>query len=537
MSNADIESSALLGQHVDRYELVEILGSGGFASVYRGRREAGQEVAIKIGRSSLEAPENQAAFEREVRIISSLNHPNIIRLLDYGIYQLELRGRRLALPYLVMPLAPGGSLRQLVPRGQRLPLERALDYVQQVAAALQYAHDFREPDGREKAVLHLDVKPANMLVGERGQIWLSDFGIAIIGHKTLHIADPQVAALPWPGREAIWGSPEYMAPERFDGQRRRASDQYALAVTCYEWLAGAPPFSCPATDPEARLQELMRLHRTQAPPPLAARFSDIPPAVEAVIFKALEKDPDQRYPTVRAFAEALEQAVATSQRPSQSQSASSPAAPTSPPGKAASGAAAGAGPAPRSGLGSLSGPGPVPISAPANLFLGSRSTFMDSGASSVTLPQTSPALLKGPAFSVKTPPARPVHFWSGHLSFLHLPDFRLFRFVHSLLIVLAGLLWLIALPNLWPPILLSIPFIIAIFYLAISRRNPTMMLVSALPVILYEGAGIGFLCFNLIVKIWPHMPLVTLLAPLPALAAGGAVLSSVRSYGRRRLDW
>ncbi|RAQ97656.1 serine/threonine protein kinase [Thermogemmatispora tikiterensis] len=538
----EIKCSDLLGQRVGHYQLVEVLGSGGFACVYRGQWGAGQEVALKISRRSLDSPESRSDFEREVRIVSRLNHPNIIRLLDYGIYEVELRGQQLALPYLVMPLAPGGSLRQLIPRGQRLPLEQVVTYVQQVAAALQYAHDFREPDGRANAVLHLDVKPANMLVGERGQIWLSDFGIAIIGHKTLRAADPQAAAQALLAEEEVWGSPEYMAPERFDGQRRRASDQYALAVTCYEWLAGAPPFSSSAPDLLARQQELMRLQRTQPPPSLTARFGDIPPAVEAVIFKALAKEPDLRYPSVKAFAEALEQAVAQS-RPSQFSARPAPIpapipapmpTPVAPPPPLS--------PPPPT---PLSTPAPMPTSTPASMpvspspaiFLRSQFSLPGAGAVSGTLPAFSPGFLKEPAFSLVPPAVKPAHFFSGHRSFLLLPDFRLFRFTHCLLIVLAGLLFLVTLPQLWPLILLSIPLMIALFYLSISRRKPLAMQLLALPVALYYAVSCGQLCIWLIARLGPRLPLLSLVALLPALAACGAALYSIHRYGVQRLRW
>ncbi|MBX5456720.1 MAG: serine/threonine protein kinase [Thermogemmatispora sp.] len=526
----EIKCAELLGRRVGHYQLVGVLGGGGFACVYRGQWGAGQEVALKISRRSLDSPESRSDFEREVRIVSRLNHPNIIRLLDYGIYEVELHGQQLALPYLVMPLAPGGSLRQLVPRGQRLPLEQVVTYVQQVAAALQYAHDFREPDGRANAILHLDVKPANMLVGERGQIWLSDFGIAIIGHKTLRAADPQAASQMLLAEEEVWGSPEYMAPERFDGQRRRASDQYALAVTCYEWLAGAPPFSSSAPDLLARQQELMRLQRTQPPPSLTARFGDIPPAVEAVIFKALAKEPDLRYPSVKAFAEALEQAAAQS-RPSQSRPTSmprpTPVSPSSPPSSPPHTPPATPGPIPAS----------TPVSPSPAIFLRGPSSLPGASAVSGTLPAFSAGFLKGPAFSLVPPAVKPVHFFSGHRSFLLLPDFRLFRFVHCLLIILAGLLLLVALPKLWPLILLSIPLLVALFYLAISRRKPLAMQLLALPVALYYAVSCGQLCMWLIARLWPGLPLLSLVALLPALAACCAALYSIHRYGVQRLRW
>jgi WD40 repeat protein len=155
-------------------------------------------------------------------------------------------------------------------------------YVKQVAEALQYAHD-------EKLV-HRDVKPENMLLGRNNEVLLSDFGIAQVSQTVGNQSLQNVA-----------GTLAYMAPEQIQGQPRRASDQYSLGVIVYEWLTGERPF-------DGSLTEVISQQLVVAPLPLRARKPDIPPAVEQVVMTTLEKNPEQRFGSIRAFAYALEQA-------------------------------------------------------------------------------------------------------------------------------------------------------------------------------------------------------------------------------------
>jgi hypothetical protein len=155
-----------------------------------------------------------------------------------------------------------------------------------MADALDFAH--------ERRLIHRDVKPENMLIGQRGEIVLSDFGIATAAHSTSSMS-----------RQAFAGTPHYMAPEQIREYSRPGTDQYALGIVVYEWLTGTPPFRGVAAEVFAK--QLMT-----EPPPLRESIPELEPAVEQVVLRALEKDPVQRFPTVKAFASALTEAARTS---------------------------------------------------------------------------------------------------------------------------------------------------------------------------------------------------------------------------------
>jgi hypothetical protein len=181
-----------------------------------------------------------------------------------------------------MEYAPGGTLRQRHPRGEVVPLERIVRYVRQIAAALQYAHD--------QKVIHRDLKPENVLLGLRDEVLLSDFGIAVAAHRSESQPTQDVA-----------GTIAYMAPEQLRGKPKVASDQYALGIMVYEWVSGRLPF-------EGSYAEIIAQHLFDPPPPLRSLVPSLAPAVERVVERALEKDPHQRFPSVQAFARALEEA-------------------------------------------------------------------------------------------------------------------------------------------------------------------------------------------------------------------------------------
>src|SRR6266571_5205605 len=152
-----------IGQKLGNYHLVRLLGEGGFAEVYLGEHvHLGTRAAIKILHTQLAADDIEQ-FRQEARTIAQLEHPHIVRVLDFGVEE--------HVPFLVMSHAPDGSLRQRYPRGTRLPLEKILHYVKQVASALQYAH--------AEKLIHRDVKPENMLLGRNDELLLSDFGLAV----------------------------------------------------------------------------------------------------------------------------------------------------------------------------------------------------------------------------------------------------------------------------------------------------------------------------------------------------------------------
>src|SRR5258708_1522094 len=267
----------LVGQQLGNYQLIQLLGQGGYAEVYLGKHvRLESQAAIKVLHTRLVSSEEIDRFQDEGRIIARLVHPHIIRVLDFDVQQ--------DIPFMVMDYAPNGTLRRRHPKGEQLALPVILPYVKQVAAALQYAHD--------QQYVHRDIKPENMLVGRNDEVLLSDFGTALIAQATGY----QTAV-----QEEVVGTISYMAPEQFQGMTRPASDQYALAIIVYEWLSGSPPFR--ATGTEVAIQ-----HSIQPPPSLHEKVPGLSPQVEQVIMRALAKDYHQRYPTIQEFALALEQA-------------------------------------------------------------------------------------------------------------------------------------------------------------------------------------------------------------------------------------
>lgn len=259
-------------RQLGNYRLLKLLGEGGFAYVYLGQHIYLQkQAAIKVLRTRLEK-NGLETFLKEARVIASLEHPNIIRVLEFGVDGQE--------PYLVMDYAMQGSLRHHYPQGMRLPLSVILPYVRQVAEALQYAH--------ERGFVHRDIKPENLLLGSSGNVLLSDFGIATV----LQSASQGTG---------MAGTAAYMAPEQLQGKPGAASDQYALAITTYEWLCGFTPF-------RGSFAEVCSQHLFVPTPSLLTFDPTIPVSINNVLQTALAKDPQQRFASVRLFAEALAQA-------------------------------------------------------------------------------------------------------------------------------------------------------------------------------------------------------------------------------------
>ena len=185
-----------VGQQLGHYHLLRLLGQGAFAEVYLGRHiHLDTFAAVKVLHTELARREVER-FRQEARTLVHLMHPHIVRVLDYGVDD--------SLPFLVMDYAPNGSLRQRHPKGVRLPLATIVHYVNQVALALQYAHDER--------LVHRDVKPENMLLGWRNELLLSDFGIALVAQATRAPAKLEMA-----------GTIAYMAHEQIQGQPQPAS--------------------------------------------------------------------------------------------------------------------------------------------------------------------------------------------------------------------------------------------------------------------------------------------------------------------------
>jgi eukaryotic-like serine/threonine-protein kinase len=263
-----------VGQHLGNYLLLQLLGEGGFAEVYLGEHvHLGTQAAIKVLSAKLQREEVEH-FREEARTIARLRHPSIVRVLDFGVEN--------GVPFLVMDYAANGTLRQRHSKGTRLTPAVALPYVRQVASALQFAHEHR--------LIHRDVKPENMLVGESGEVLLSDFGIAIVAQSSRYQSAQDVV-----------GTLAYMAPEQIQAHPRPASDQYALGVVVYEWLTGERPFA-------GSMSEVLAKQISMPPPPLREKLPALSPEIEQVVLTALEKDPKARFASVQAFAAAFEQA-------------------------------------------------------------------------------------------------------------------------------------------------------------------------------------------------------------------------------------
>ncbi len=264
----------LVGKQLGTYRLMSLLGRGGFAEVYRGEHlYLKSQAAIKVLRI-VPGDEEVKNFLTEAQKLVSLAHPHIVRVLNFEVEN--------GVPFLVMEYASHGSLRQRYPTGTRIPRETIKSYVRQVADALQYAHN--------EKLIHRDVKPENMLLGQHDEVLLSDFGIALVAPQTGSLTTQEMA-----------GTVPYIAPEQIKGKPRPASDQYSLGVIVYEWLCGERPFKGPPW-------EIVNQHINTLPPPLHEKMPDISPVVEQVVLKAMAKDPAQRFPSVKEFADALEQA-------------------------------------------------------------------------------------------------------------------------------------------------------------------------------------------------------------------------------------
>ena len=264
-----------VGEQLGNYQLIRLLGRGGFAEVYLGEHlRLGTQAAIKVLYTRLASKDAVEEFEKEARTVAHLKHPHIVRVLDYDVED--------DTPFLVMDFASGGTLRKRHPRGTILSLTTIISYIKQVADALQYAHDQR--------VIHRDVKPENMLVREHDELLLSDFGIAIAAQSSRYQSTQNMG-----------GTIAYIAPEQIQGHPRTASDQYSLGIVVYEWLSGNCPF-------HGSMTEIVAQHLAVSPQPLREKVPAISPDVEQVVTTALAKDPKRRFGSMLAFAAALEQA-------------------------------------------------------------------------------------------------------------------------------------------------------------------------------------------------------------------------------------
>ena len=282
-----MQTQDLIGQQLGNYRLTALLGKGGFARVYLAEHiflGSQAKAAIKVLNETNLSDEDRQNFTIEARTIRKLNHPHIVKLLDFGIeVSRHVDG---SIPYLVMDYAPEGTLRNRHPLKTVVPIKRIVSYIDQVTDGLQYAHD--------QGIVHSDVKPENMLVMGVDDIVLSDFGIAITSFDSKNHQMPREGV--------VQGTFAYIAPERFLTGTRRASDQYSLGIVVYEWLTGTHPF-------KGATEQIIYSHMHTPPPALYGVYPGISQELEAVVMRALAKEPEQRFPSVKDFAQALSQAA------------------------------------------------------------------------------------------------------------------------------------------------------------------------------------------------------------------------------------
>ena len=259
-------------QHLsDRYELGEILGFGGMSEVHLGRdTRLHRDVAVKVLRAELARdPSFYLRFRREAQNAAALNHPAIVAVYDTGEADTPT-GR---LPYIVMEYVDGVTLRDIVHNDGPMPPRRALEVIADACQALNFSH--------QHGIIHRDVKPANILISRTGAVKVMDFGIA----RAIADSSNRVTQT-----SAVIGTAQYLSPEQARGERVDArSDVYSLGCVLYEILTGEPPFE--GDSPVAVAYQ----HVREDPLPPSARRAGISPELDAVVLKALAKNPDNRY--------------------------------------------------------------------------------------------------------------------------------------------------------------------------------------------------------------------------------------------------
>jgi serine/threonine protein kinase len=279
----------LIGKVLGSCVLERLLGYGGSSAVFLAQQHnPKRKVAVKVflPRANMDAQMQKDfynRFLREAEAASQLDHPNILPIYAYG----EQDG----LPYIVMPYMSGGTLSEYVAKCGALSLQEVQWYLEQIASALDYAHDHR--------CVHCDVKPANILIHEDGHVMLSDFGIAHISRDGVTMQVPPKTS------DSLMGTPDYISPEQAMGHPLDGrSDIYSLGVTVFFLLANSLPFKADSSI------ALALLHVHEPPPSLALRRVDVSPALDRVVHRALAKKPEQRFQRASEFSDSFTEVLA-----------------------------------------------------------------------------------------------------------------------------------------------------------------------------------------------------------------------------------
>jgi eukaryotic-like serine/threonine-protein kinase len=283
-SSAPVRVTLAAGTKLGEYEVKSLLGSGGMGEVYRAQdSRLGRDVAIKVLPASLSADSGRLRrFEQEARAAAALNHPNILAVYQMGTYE--------GAPYLVSELLEGETLREPVKRG-RLAIRKAIDYAAQMARGLAAAH--------EKGIVHRDLKPENLFVTKDGRVKILDFGLA----KLTQAQTGSGHGMPVEGTEpgVVMGTVGYMSPEQVRGQTTdHRTDIFAFGAILYEMLSGKRAFQKPTS------ADTMSAVLNDEPPEISQVAPEVPPALQRVVHRCLEKNQEQRFQSASDLGFALD---------------------------------------------------------------------------------------------------------------------------------------------------------------------------------------------------------------------------------------